>query len=67
MEANHSQRLKHSESPEKFYDSEVTLNDLISKLSSISAYSDLIPDFIKSNLMKLLIELLDHPNEDIVG
>jgi hypothetical protein len=48
-------------------ENEAALNELITKLGSISAYPELIPDFIESRLMRLLVVLLEHPNELIVG
>jgi hypothetical protein len=52
--------MKYEIEPEKFFESELAINEILNRLTSISAYPDLIPDFIASNMMKLLMILLEH-------
>eukprot|EP00917_Polyrhabdina_sp_WS-2016_P001450 GHVP01002973.1.p1 GENE.GHVP01002973.1~~GHVP01002973.1.p1 ORF type:complete len:510 (+),score=111.78 GHVP01002973.1:2430-3959(+) len=59
-------RLKHDEDPEKFLLSEVDLDEAIQKASTLSASPDLIPEFLSKGGFKVLVELMQHPNLDIV-
>lgn len=67
MQANADQRMKYQNEPSRFMESEAFLNELITKLGAISAYPELVPDFIQARLVRILVVLLEHPNEIIVG
>lgn len=64
---NQVTRLKFAEEPEKFMESEIDLHDSITKLQAIATVPDLYPLMISLNVMSSLLELLAHPNTDIVA
>jgi beta-catenin-like protein 1 len=64
---NQVTRLKFAEEPEKFMETEIDLHDSITKLQAIATVPDLYPLMISLNVMSSLLELLAHPNTDIVA
>lgn len=64
---NQVTRLKFQNEPEKFMESEIDLHDSITKLQAIATVPDLYPLMISLNVMSSLLELLAHPNTDIVA
>jgi hypothetical protein len=55
-------RIKFSENPEKFMDSEIELNDIIQEMHVISTRPDLYPIIVDSNTVQYLLSLLSHEN-----
>eukprot|EP00347_Sterkiella_histriomuscorum_P007260 403349645 len=60
-------RMKYKDEPEKFLDSEAELHSAIKEIQVISAFPQYIKDFIQSEGVQALIEILDHPNPDITN
>lgn len=62
---NQELRIKFPETPEKFMESEVELNDVIQELHVIAAQPDLYYILIELNAIQSLLGLLTHENTDI--
>lgn len=62
---NQEMRIKYSEYPEKFMESEMELHDIIQQLSCVATVPDLYPLIIQLNAVPSLLELLSHQNTDI--
>lgn len=63
---NQELRIKHTEQPERFMDSEIELHVEIGKCLTIATQPQLYPTFVECGGVKLVISLLTHPNSDIV-
>eukprot|EP00484_Ammonia_sp_Unknown_P019967 CAMPEP_0197027484 /NCGR_PEP_ID=MMETSP1384-20130603/7376_1 /TAXON_ID=29189 /ORGANISM="Ammonia sp." /LENGTH=592 /DNA_ID=CAMNT_0042456335 /DNA_START=20 /DNA_END=1798 /DNA_ORIENTATION=+ len=65
---NQKQRSKFSESPLKFKDSEIALNDVIQDMAlKLPESPDLYREFVNMNGVDYLLTLLQHENIDIVS
>ncbi|KAL7019529.1 hypothetical protein ACKWTF_011143 [Chironomus riparius] len=64
---NQVTRLKFQDQPEKFMDSEIDLHEVIQQLQPIATCPDLYPLMVSLNMMSSMLELLAHPNTDIVA
>ena len=65
MSKNQEMRIKFPDSPEKFMESELELNDIIQEMHVVSTRSDLYPILFNSNCIQQLLGLLNHENIDI--
>ncbi|XP_075146700.1 beta-catenin-like protein 1 [Haematobia irritans] len=62
---NQELRIKYSDNPVKFMDSEVELHSVIQELKAVATVPDLYPLLVELNGIPSLLELLNHPNTDI--
>lgn len=62
---NQEMRIKFPDSPEKFMDSEIELNETIQEMHVVSTRADLYSVILDSNCMPILLGLLSHENIDI--
>lgn len=62
---NQEMRLKYSDRPEEFMDSELDLDDEIRKFNAISTTPALFADFVRLGATASFMSLLCHDNEDI--
>ncbi|KMT13315.1 hypothetical protein BVRB_4g084580 [Beta vulgaris subsp. vulgaris] len=58
-------RLKYSDQPEKFADSEVELHEELEKLKVLAAGPELYPELVSLNTIPSILSLLNHENSDI--
>ncbi|OAF70093.1 Beta-catenin-like protein 1 [Intoshia linei] len=63
---NQEMRIKFKETPEKFMESEVLLNDAIHCISILSTSYHLYPNFVDLGGLTLFFKLLRHENTDII-
>jgi beta-catenin-like protein 1 len=66
IKINKNLRQKYPNVPDKYLNSEIELHEEIKVLQRIAAYPNLINDFVENEGIELLINLLNHPNVDIV-
>lgn len=66
-QTNVQQRMKYSDTPEKFMDSEVELASEIKKLFVIAGSPELYPELVSLGAVPTLLELLRHENTDIAA
>lgn len=59
--------MKYSEDPSKFMDSEVDLDESLQNLFALVNSPDLYPNFIQTNILNSLINLLLHENRDLAA
>ncbi|KAK9819671.1 hypothetical protein WJX72_000948 [[Myrmecia] bisecta] len=64
---NMEMRMKHSDAPEKFMDSEVDLDESVRSLQAIAGSPELYPELIRMNTVPSLLQLLSHENTDIAA
>ncbi|XP_055343721.1 beta-catenin-like protein 1 [Paramacrobiotus metropolitanus] len=62
---NQEHRVKYSDDPAKFMDSEIELNDAVQELHIIATQPDLYSVVLQMNTMQTLTQLLSHENTDI--
>lgn len=62
---NQEMRIKFSENPEKFMDSEIELNDTIQEMHVISTRPEFYPTIVELNTIQYLLNLMSHENIDI--
>ena len=62
---NQMMRMKFSDNPEKFMDSEIELNVEINNLYTLAASPELYPAFIQSGSLQSVMGLITHENTDI--
>jgi len=62
---NQLQRVKFSDKPEKFMESEVELDEEIKKLHILATSPTLYPELVRLNTIPSLLSLLSHENVDI--
>lgn len=62
FQKNQEMRIKYSNNPEKFMESEVELNEGIQELQAIATMPDLYPFVIESGSVKSLLQLIGHEN-----
>ncbi|XP_038067926.1 beta-catenin-like protein 1 [Patiria miniata] len=62
---NQEMRIKYPDSPEKFMESEVELNDTIQELHVIATNPDMYHHLVELNTIKSLMQLVSHENTDI--
>lgn len=65
INTNVKMRSKFAETPEKFLDSEVALDEAIAALGSLAAYPELYGELVGTNLVALMLSMLQHENTDI--
>ena len=65
LNKNQEMRIKHSDNPSKFMDSEFELFDTIKELHTLSTHPSLYEFFINQNAVPKLLGLLSHDNADI--
>eukprot|EP00892_Ulva_mutabilis_P003222 jgi/Ulvmu1/12900/UM098_0088.1 len=63
---NQELRLKHADDPRRFLDSELELNELLTKLSALAGEPELYNQLVDQKSVPLLLELLQHENVDVV-
>mmetsp|Transcript_15764 Transcript_15764/g.26137 ORF Transcript_15764/g.26137 Transcript_15764/m.26137 type:complete len:523 (-) Transcript_15764:78-1646(-) len=63
---NQEMRMKFSDAPDKFMDSEIDLHDELKKMHVLSTAPELYPEFLALNAHISIIQLLSHENTDIV-
>ena len=63
---NQELRIKHSDIPQKFMESEIELHVELGKCMILATYPTLYPVFVSSGGIKLLLGLLSHENSDII-
>ena len=66
LNQNQEQRLKYASNPEEFMDSEAALHSSLKEIQVISAFPQYLTDFVKSEGVEALLEVLDHQNPDII-
>lgn len=64
---NQELRLKHADDPRRFLESELELNELLTKLSALAGEPELYNQLVDQNSVPLLLELLQHENIDVVS
>lgn len=64
---NQVTRLKFADDPSKFMESEIDLHEVIQQLQPIATCPDLYPLMVQLNMLSSVLELLSHPNTDIVA
>jgi beta-catenin-like protein 1 len=64
---NQELRMKHTEDPERFFDSESGLHELLRKLMALAGEPELYKQLVAQGCLPLLLELLQHANMDIVS
>ncbi|OWA52592.1 Beta-catenin-like protein 1 [Hypsibius exemplaris] len=62
---NREHRVKYSDDPTKFMDSEIELNDAIQEMHILATQPDLYPVLVQMNFISTIIQLLSHENSDI--
>ncbi|XP_034489311.1 beta-catenin-like protein 1 isoform X1 [Drosophila innubila] len=62
---NQEMRIKFSDNPEKFMDSELDLHTVIQELKAVATVPDLYPLLVELHGLHSLLELLAHQNTDI--
>ena len=62
---NQMMRMKFSDNPEKFMDSEIGLNVEINNLYTLAASPELYPAFIQSGSLQSVMGMITHENTDI--
>ena len=62
---NQMMRMKFSDNPEKFMDSEIELNVEINNLYTLAASPELYPAFIQSGSLQSVMGMITHENTDI--
>lgn len=62
---NQEMRIKFSDNPEKFMESEVDLHTVIQELKAVATVPDLYPLLVELHGLHSLLELLAHQNTDI--
>ncbi|KAH8417324.1 hypothetical protein KR222_008876, partial [Zaprionus bogoriensis] len=62
---NQEMRIKFSDNPEKFMESEVELHTVIQELKAVATVPDLYPLLVELHGLHSLLELLAHQNTDI--
>jgi beta-catenin-like protein 1 len=67
IKVNATFRIKYSNLPEKYMESEVDLHEEIKVLQRIAAYPNLIQTFVDGEGVEILTSLLSHENIDIVN
>lgn len=60
-------RMKYSEEPDKFMDSEVELDDVVKRMMIIAGSPELYPDLARTQAFTDLLGLLMHDNTDVAG
>ncbi|KAJ6219846.1 hypothetical protein RDWZM_005658 [Blomia tropicalis] len=65
LNKNQEMRIKHSDNPSKFMDSELELFDTIKEMHTLSTHPALYEFFINQNTVPKLLGLLSHENTDI--
>jgi beta-catenin-like protein 1 len=64
---NQELRIKYSDDPQRFLESELELNELLTKLSALAGEPVLYTQLVEQQTVPLLLELLQHENIDIVS
>jgi len=67
FKTNAQMRMKHSEQPERFMDSEVELATEIKRLFIIAGSPELYPELVNLGAVPTLLDLLRHENTDIAA
>lgn len=63
---NQEQRMKYIDDPQRFLDSELELNEVLTKLSALAGEPVLYTQLVEQQTVPLMLELLQHENIDIV-
>ena len=64
---NQELRMKHTDEPQRFLDSEMELHEVLRKLIALAGEPELYRQLIAQGCTPLLLELLQHGNMDIVA
>eukprot|EP00736_Rhodelphis_marinus_P009858 Rmarinus@m.24492 len=65
LKKNQQMRMKYTDAPEKFLDSELDLHVEINRLSQLASYPELYEEFVDHGTVEILLGLLSHDNTDI--
>ncbi|KAI4299683.1 hypothetical protein L6164_033117 [Bauhinia variegata] len=65
LKENIEARLKYSNQPDRFADSEVELHEELQKLKVLAGAPELYPDLVNLNVVPSIVDLLNHDNTDI--
>ncbi|KJP90278.1 hypothetical protein AK88_00126 [Plasmodium fragile] len=63
---NERDRMEHPDNPEKWVMSEVDLDEILVNIKNLSVCSNLYSSMVESEILADIIDLLNHPNNDIV-
>jgi hypothetical protein len=63
---NQELRMKHSDEPHRFLESEIALHEILRKLMALAGEPSLYTQLVRQGCLPLLLELLQHGNMDIV-
>ncbi|KEG02317.1 beta-catenin-like protein 1, putative [Plasmodium vinckei vinckei] len=63
---NERDRIEHPDKPEKWVASEVDLDEILVNIKNLSVCTNLYKSMIESDIFSDIINLLNHPNNDIV-
>lgn len=64
---NMEARMKYSDEPDKFMDSEVELDDVVKRMMIIAGSPELYPDLTRTQAFTDLLGMLMHDNTDVAG
>ena len=59
--------MKHADDPERFFQSETDLHELLRKLMALAGEAELYKQLAAQGCLPLLLELMQHANMDIVS
>ena len=62
---NQEQRIKFSQAPEKFMDSELELHETVKELQAVAASPKLYPILLQCNSLESILGLVTHENTDV--
>ncbi|RYR65293.1 hypothetical protein Ahy_A03g011232 isoform B [Arachis hypogaea] len=65
LKENIEARLKYSNQPDRFADSELDLHEELQKLKILAGAPELYPDLVALNVVPSIVDLLNHDNTDI--
>lgn len=65
VKKNQEMRIKYSDNPEKFLESELDLHDEIQKLHVIATAPELYNILVQQNAMQIILGILSHENSDL--
>eukprot|EP00823_Brevimastigomonas_motovehiculus_P003923 TRINITY_DN2495_c1_g1_i1.p1 TRINITY_DN2495_c1_g1~~TRINITY_DN2495_c1_g1_i1.p1 ORF type:complete len:675 (-),score=231.53 TRINITY_DN2495_c1_g1_i1:165-2189(-) len=67
LSTNVEMRVKYSDQPDKFLDSELQLHEAVTALQPLAALPELFPEFVKVKAVPSFVSLLSHENTDIAA
>ena len=64
---NVEQRIKHSQEPQRFLESEIELDEAVRAMTAVATSPELYPDLVTAGAVPTFISLLHHENGDIAA